>query len=88
MTTSISYLAGAVALLIDPVARQGASAVDPVSGIAPLLELPLAEAAVGALAMAGLFILFGLRAPAERSGGCGSCSGDCGSCPMDHEETP
>lgn len=43
---------------------------------------------LGALAMAGLFVLFGVRAPAERSGGCGTCAGDCGSCALDPEENP
>jgi hypothetical protein len=44
------------------------------------MTLVFGEYLVGALAMAGLFILFGLRAPAETSGGCGSCAGECGSC--------
>jgi hypothetical protein len=48
--------------------------------------LPFGEYLVGALAMAALFTLFGLRAPAEGSGGCGSCSGECGTCSLDHEE--
>ena len=43
------------------------------------------ELMVGALAMACIFVLFGLRAPAESGGGCGSCAGDCGSCPIDAE---
>ncbi|HSG49658.1 MAG TPA: hypothetical protein VLA43_17685 [Longimicrobiales bacterium] len=46
----------------------------------------LGQYMVGALAMAALFLLFGLRAPAEKSGGCGNCAGECGSCPVDHEE--
>jgi len=45
----------------------------------------LGQFLVGGLAMAGLFILFGLQAPAERSGGCGSCGGECGSCSLDAE---
>ena len=53
---------------------------------APLMDLPLGEVLLGAATMAGLFVLFGLRAPAERSGGCGSCSGDCASCSVDGED--
>ncbi|MDT8340297.1 MAG: hypothetical protein RQ751_02185 [Longimicrobiales bacterium] len=46
----------------------------------------LGETLLGVVAMAGLFLLFGLRAPVEEGGGCGSCAGDCGSCPRDLEE--
>lgn len=37
------------------------------------------ELMIGAFAMAILFVLFGLRAPAEGGGGCGNCTGECGS---------
>lgn len=50
------------------------------------MNLILAQYLLGALAMAGLFVLFGLRAPAEKSGGCGNCAGECGSCSLDSEE--
>lgn len=47
------------------------------------MSMVFGEYLLGALAMAGLFILFGMRAPAEKSGGCGSCAGECGSCAVD-----
>ena len=74
-----------VALLLQATADVPASGVAGDAG-ALLVDLPFGEAVVGALAMAGLFMWFGLQAPAEGSGGCGSCSGECGSCPLDDEE--
>ena len=47
---------------------------------------PFTEMLVGAAAMALFFVVFGLRAPAEGQGGCGSCGGDCGSCSLEPEE--
>lgn len=45
------------------------------------------ELMIGAFALAILFVLFGVRAPAERGGGCGSCTGECGGggCTLDAE---
>lgn len=50
------------------------------------MSLVFGEYVLGALVMAGLFLVFGLRAPAEKSGGCGNCAGDCGSCSLEREE--
>jgi hypothetical protein len=74
----------AIRALTDAVVVASAQ-VGPEAG-APLMDLPLGEVLLGAATMAGLFVLFGLRAPAERSGGCGSCAGDCVSCSVDGED--
>lgn len=83
MTTFAPFLVG----VSDAVARVAVGALPESAGEA-LMNVPFVEVVVVAVAMAGLFVVFGLRAPAERSGGCGSCAGDCGSCVMEDEECP
>ncbi|UCC26141.1 MAG: hypothetical protein JSU98_03360 [Gemmatimonadales bacterium] len=81
MTTFAPFLVG----VADATARVANGVLpEPVGEV--LMQVPFAEVVLGAAAMAGLFVVFGLRAPAEGSGGCGSCAGDCGSCVMEEEE--
>ncbi len=51
-----------------------------------MIELPFLELITGAAAMALLFVIFGIRAPAEGQGGCGSCAGNCDTCTLETEE--